>query len=223
MNSIKSYFLLFVLLTACCLSTLAAPGKPQIIGEAPGAYDLEFSPDGRWLLATMGVGEGEESSPVKAFDLTKQVKARQFDATFTKFSPDSKKLVVFDRLSSELRIVDLQSGQIQQRWKSLTPQIGEPIYDVQFAKNGHELVAVTPFRIWRLDVRSGKKLSQTKIQIRFREAGHGFNGGFLLKDRKRLLYVNGDESYIYDARTGKRLSKAEFGLLSPRREMAMVL
>ncbi len=162
----------------------------------------------------MGAGEGEDSSPMKAFDLTKRIKAREFDATFAEFSPDSKTLVIFDRLSSELKIVDLQNGKIQQRWKALTPQIAEGIDDVRFQKNGRELVVVTPFRIWRLDVQSGKKLSQTKIQIQAQESPHGFNGGFLLKDERRLLYINGDEGYIYDVRTGKRRSKAEFGLLS---------
>lgn len=206
--------IIFALLTSFSAVARAQSWKPQVVGVAPSAYDLQFSPDGRWLLATMGAGEGEDSSPMKAFDLTKRIKAREFDATFAEFSPDSKTLVIFDRLSSELKIVDLQNGKIQQRWKALTPQIAEGIDDVRFQKNGRELVVVTPFRIWRLDVQSGKKLSQTKIQIQAQESPHGFNGGFLLKDERRLLYINGDEGYIYDVRTGKRRSKAEFGLLS---------
>ena len=195
---------------------MAASWKPQVVGNAPGAYELQFSTDGRWLLATMGVGE--DSSPIKAFDLTKRVKAHEFDATFAKFSPDSKKILIFDRLSSQLRIVNLQNGKTEQSWSGLTPQknqySNEAVDDVQLRDGGRELVAVTPFRIWRLDVQSGAKLSQTKIQIKNYQSPHGYNGQFLLKDGRRLLYVNGDESYIYDVRTGKRVGKAEFGQLS---------
>ena len=217
----KRSLLIFLLLWSFALSIGARAAdsrKSQVVGIAPGAYDLQFSPDGRWLLATMGVGEGEDSSPIKTFDLTKRTKAREFDATFTKFSPDSKKIILFDRLSSQLRIVNLQSGKTEQSWSGLTPNTqeysNETVDDVQLRDGGRELVAVTPFRIWRLDVQSGAKLSQTKIQIKNYQSPHGYNGEFLLKDGRRLLYVNGDESYIYDVRTGKRVGKAEFGQLS---------
>ena len=216
----RRYFLLLLLMLVCALPALAAPRadakSPQIIGSAPGAIDLQFSPDGRWLLATLGVGEGEESSPLKVFDLSKRSPTREFDATFARFAPDSRSIVVFSRQSSELQIVDLVTGRIARRFRGLTARSNEVVSDAQFQKKGRELAVVTPFRVWRLDAKTGAKLGQTPLQIQINPlVGNGLFGQTLLRDGRRLLYLNYDEAWIYDARTGRRTGKADVGELSP--------
>ena len=196
----------------------AASWRPKVTGVHKGAYDFQFSPDGRWLLST-SQGSGDLIYPQQSrrlFDLSGQRAARSFDAALVKFSLDSRALFVFDSRHSRLSMTNTEDGAIKQSWQALTPQHYEAIDDVQLQKGGRELVAVTPFRIWRLDVQSGKKLSQTPIQIRNQEAaGCGLMGGeTLLKDGHRLLYLNADEAWIYDIRTGKRRDKAEVGVLS---------
>ncbi len=197
----------------------AASWRPQIIGVHRGAYDLQVSPDGRWLLST-AAGAGALVYPQQSrrlFDLNGQRSARSFEASFAKFADGGRSLIVFDKKRGHLQLWNNQTGTIKRSWRGLTRQPYENIEDAQLQNGGRELVAVTPFRIWRLNVQSGRKSSQTKIQIQRREAdGCGLVGGeTLFKDGRRLLYLNADEAWIYDARTGKRRGKAELGLLSP--------
>ena len=197
----------------------AASWRPKIIGVHAGATDFQVSPDSRWLLST-SQGAGDVAYPQESrrlFDTSGKVAARSFAAAFAKFSGDGRTLIAFDQKQGQLQLMNTETGAIERHWSNLTAQPRETIDDARLQNGGRELVAVTPFRIWRLDVTSGRKLSQTKIQIQNREAaGCGLVGGeTLFKDGKRLLYLNADEAWIYDARTGKRRGKAELGFLSP--------
>ena len=210
---------LFFSLGCFAVARSAASWRPKIIGVHAGAYDFQVSPDSRWLLST-SQGAGDLVYPQQSrrlFDTSGKVAARSFEAEFAKFSDDGRALLVFDQKRGQLQLMNTETGAIKARWTNLTAQPYESIGDARLQKGGRELVAVTPFRIWRLDVKSGRKLSQTKIQIRNREAaGCGLMGGeTLFKDGKRLLYLNADEAWIYDARTGKRRGKAEMGFLAP--------
>ena len=219
MNSHLLFIVVALLTSFPTLARAQSWGQPEIIGQAPHAREFQFSPDGRWLLANYVESTGlmYPQHNARLFDLRGEFKARSFDASFERFSADSRRLVTFDFANHELQIEDVKEGRVVQKWKNLAPQSNEDVQDVQFQKGGRELVALTPFRVWRLDVESGKVLSQVKIAIQFKTHGGSIPsfGHNLLKDGRRIYYLYNDEAALYSVQTGKRIGKAAMGFLSP--------
>ncbi len=194
-------------------------GQPAIVGEAPNAKSFQFSPDGRWLLANYveSAGLRYPQHNTRLFDLRGEFKPRGFNSSFERFTADSRRLISFDFARHELQIADVKDGRVLQKWAQLAPQPNEDVQDVQFQQGGRELVALTPFRVWRLDVANGKILSQVKIAVQSKTNGGSIPsfGHNLLNDGQRIYYLYNDEAALYSARTGRRIGKAAMGFLSP--------
>jgi len=184
----------------------AASWRPVRVGFAPNAYLISVSRGG-WIQTQtensvilqrgghMVTGKGVEGAIL---------------------SPDESLVALSGGQGEPLRIVRMQDGREIHVWHKLPLQKREFFGAGRFENDNRVFVAVSPFRVLRLDVERGKVLSQVKMRFPFRLAeGCGMMNGISFLKNGDLYYLNGDEGFIVNTRTGFPKRKAEMGTLSP--------
>ncbi len=196
----------------------AASWRPVRAAVAPGAYTLRALPHD-WLETRSDWGvrlmRGDQTFVAKTYH------------GYAAVSPDDTLVALFDSGQHDwgssitfsqpsLRVANIADGQTRRVWRSLPFRQGEEIEDGRFEQSGRVLAVATFFRVLRLDVSTGKMLSNVPMRFQNTPAeGCGMMSGVSFLKNGDLYYLNGDAGLVVDGRTGVPKRKADMGTVSP--------
>lgn len=184
----------------------AASWRPVRVGSAPGSYSLSVSRGG-WIQTrtTRGVMLQREGHILGE---------RTFQSAF--LSPDESLVALSGDKGEVFRIVRMRDEKVICLWRKLPLQAGEVLEAGHFENDNRVFVVASRFRVLRLDVRSGRALSQVKMRFRNKlDEGCVVTDGVSFLKNGDLFYLNCDQGLVVDGRTGIPKRKTDAGNLSP--------
>ena len=205
----------------------AASWRPQIIGATPDLEQLQISPDGLHLLSNSAAPRYPDEE-FQLWDIAARKVVHRLHAIEVWWSA-SGRLLVASQTSEDpnddtvyyqqsLRIIEAANGKTRREWKQLPFRAEEVVNDARLENGDRELLVATPFRVWRLDVASGKILSRVNLQIQYqRDPQQSTPPNFqsFVDAGTKVFYCNVGDVFLLDAKTGKRLKKLDMREGSP--------